>query len=87
MLNGTMCAVTRVICALLENYQTEKGVVVPDALLPLMPAEYSKQPLIPFVKPAPIEVAKKNEQQEKEKEPPAKGVGKEVIVKKQTTKK
>lgn len=37
MLNATMCATTRVICALLENYQTEDGIVVPDAIKQYMP--------------------------------------------------
>ena len=37
MLNGTMCAVTRVICVLLELNQTETGVKVPDALKKWMP--------------------------------------------------
>lgn len=37
MLNATMCATTRVICALLENYQTEDGIVVPDAIRQYMP--------------------------------------------------
>ena len=37
MLNGTMCAVTRVICVLLEQNQTEEGVTVPEALRPFMP--------------------------------------------------
>jgi seryl-tRNA synthetase len=37
MLNATMCAVTRVICILLELNQTEEGVNIPDALKPLMP--------------------------------------------------
>lgn len=32
MLNGTLCATTRTLCCILENYQTEKGVVVPRAL-------------------------------------------------------
>ncbi len=26
-----MCATTRAICVILENYQTEKGVVIPEA--------------------------------------------------------
>lgn len=38
MLNATMCATTRVICAILENYQTETGIKVPEALKPYMPA-------------------------------------------------
>ncbi|VDL75475.1 unnamed protein product [Nippostrongylus brasiliensis] len=58
MLNATMCATTRVLCALLENYQTEDGIVVPEVLHPFMPEKYRK--FIPFVKPAPIdEEAKK----------------------------
>ncbi|GLG98784.1 Serine--tRNA ligase, cytoplasmic [Gryllus bimaculatus] len=51
MLNATMCATTRVICALLEVNQTENGIKVPEALKPYMPPEYKD--LIPFVKPAP----------------------------------
>ena len=30
MLNATMCATTRVLCAILENNQNEEGVVVPE---------------------------------------------------------
>ena len=37
MLNATMCATTRAICAILENYQVEHGVLVPNALKPMMP--------------------------------------------------
>ena len=37
MLNATMCATTRTICAILENYQTEDGVLVPEVLKPFMP--------------------------------------------------
>ena len=37
MLNATMCATTRVICALLEVYQEESGIRVPNALKPFMP--------------------------------------------------
>lgn len=37
MLNATMCATTRVICAILENYQTDTGITVPDVLKPFMP--------------------------------------------------
>jgi len=36
MLNGTLCATTRTICAILENYQTDKGVDVPEVLRPFM---------------------------------------------------
>ena len=36
MLNGTMCATTRTMCCILENNQTEEGVVIPEALRPYM---------------------------------------------------
>ena len=38
MLNATMCAVTRVICVLLELNQTETGITVPEALKQWMPS-------------------------------------------------
>ena len=59
MLNATMCATTRVICAILENYQTDSGIIVPEALRDFMPQKYREQ--IPFVKPAPIEMEKEKE--------------------------
>lgn len=37
MLNSTLCACTRLICCILENFQTPLGVVVPEVLLPYMP--------------------------------------------------
>jgi seryl-tRNA synthetase len=37
MLNATMCATTRTICAILENYQTDDGILVPEVLKTLMP--------------------------------------------------
>merc|ERR1711936_1271032 len=55
MLNATMCAVTRVICVLLEQNQTETGIKVPEALKLYMPAKYKDE--IPFVAPAPIDEA------------------------------
>ncbi|EFP04789.1 hypothetical protein GCK72_014403 [Caenorhabditis remanei] len=54
MLNATMCATTRVICAILENNQTEEGINVPTAIQQWMPENY--RTFIPFVKPAPIDV-------------------------------
>lgn len=54
MLNATMCATTRVICAILETHQTETGVKVPEPLKKYMPEQYRDE--IPFVKPAPIDV-------------------------------
>ena len=48
MLNATMCATTRTICCILENYQTEDGILIPEILKPLMPERYREK--IPFVK-------------------------------------
>lgn len=53
MLNATMCATTRVICALLENYQTEDGIIVPQAIKQYMPDDFKE--VIPFKYPAPID--------------------------------
>jgi len=36
MLNSTLCATTRTICAIVENYQTPNGVIVPDVLQPYL---------------------------------------------------
>merc|ERR1719145_269021 len=60
MLNGTMCAVTRVICVLMEMNQTESGITVPDALKPFMPPKYQDE--IPFVNEAPIDQAESKKQ-------------------------
>ncbi|AWP09226.1 Serine--tRNA ligase cytoplasmic [Scophthalmus maximus] len=64
MLNATMCATTRVMCAILENYQTEEGIVIPEKLRDFMPPGLTE--IIKFVKPAPIdqEVAKKAKKQQ-----------------------
>ncbi|ESN91653.1 hypothetical protein HELRODRAFT_185194 [Helobdella robusta] len=53
MLNATMCATTRTICAILENHQEEDGIRVPEVLKLFMPQAYCEK--IPFVKPAPID--------------------------------
>lgn len=55
MLNATMCAVTRVICVLMEMNQTETGIKVPEALKQYMPEKYKEE--IPFVNAAPIDEA------------------------------
>ena len=52
MLNATMCATTRAICAILENFQTEEGVVIPEVLHPFLPEDFC---FLKFVKPAPID--------------------------------
>ena len=65
MLNATMCATTRVICCILENNQTEDGIVVPALLRPFM----GNMDFIKFVKPAPIdEAAKPNNKKKGKKE-------------------
>lgn len=73
MLNATMCATTRVICAILENNQTETGIKVPAALKKYMPEDYQEE--IPFVKPAPIDVEKESKKAKKQKEGMAKKAG------------
>jgi len=53
MLNSTLCATTRTICAILENYQTKEGIKVPKVLQPFL-APYLKNPeLIPFINDPP----------------------------------
>jgi len=54
MLNATMCATTRVICCILENNQTDEGIIVPELLRPFM----GGVELLKFVKAAPIEEQK-----------------------------
>lgn len=68
MLNATMCAVTRVICAILEVHQTETGIKIPKVLAKFMPSKYEEE--IPFVKAAPIEEVE-TKKQKKQKEPAA----------------
>lgn len=46
MLNSTLCACTRVICCILELYQTDSGIKVPKVLQPYL----AGMDLIPFVK-------------------------------------
>lgn len=46
MLNATMCATTRTICAILENYQTEEGIVVPEKLREFMPPGKTRCPAL-----------------------------------------
>jgi seryl-tRNA synthetase len=45
MLNGTLTATERTICCILENYQTETGVVVPEVL-----RQYVGTDFIPYIK-------------------------------------
>lgn len=48
MLNATLCATTRTLCCILENYQEEKGVRVPEVLVPYIGMDF-----IPYTKPVP----------------------------------
>eukprot|EP00760_Papus_ankaliazontas_P033447 PhM_4_TR6337/c0_g1_i1/m.52492/K01875/SARS, serS; seryl-tRNA synthetase len=36
MLNATLCAITRTMCCIVENNQTDEGIVIPDVLRPFM---------------------------------------------------
>ena len=71
MLNGTLCATERALCCVLENYQTDKGVVVPEVLRPYVgkdfipydPKYFSKEDKKKFGK----EEKKKEEKKEEEK--------------------
>ncbi|XP_030416973.1 serine--tRNA ligase, cytoplasmic isoform X3 [Gopherus evgoodei] len=74
MLNATMCATTRTICAILENYQTQDGILIPEKLKSFMPPGLKE--MIPFVKPAPIDqepFKKQKKQHEGSKKKPAGG--------------
>ncbi|XP_069694118.1 serine--tRNA ligase, cytoplasmic isoform X2 [Periplaneta americana] len=75
MLNATMCATTRVICALLEVYQTESCIKVPSALKPYMPPAFQEE--IPYLKPAPIHEAETKKQKRQREGMKKKGVEEE----------
>jgi len=40
MLNGTLCATERTLCCILENYQTETGLRVPEVLIPFVGTDF-----------------------------------------------
>jgi len=40
MLNGTLCATERTLCCILENYQTDKGLKVPEVLQPYVGTDF-----------------------------------------------
>ena len=48
-LNSTLCATERALCCILENYQTEDGVIVPEVLRPYM----GGKSFLPFTKELP----------------------------------
>ena len=51
MLNGTLCACERTLCCILENYQTDKGVIVPEPLRPFVGQNFLpfKEELKPWI--------------------------------------
>lgn len=49
MLNSTLCACTRAMCCIVENYQTPDGVRIPDVLQPFL----GGIDFLPFMQPAP----------------------------------
>ena len=65
MLNGTLCACERTLCCILENYQTDKGVNVPEVLRPFVGTDF-----LPFkeeLMQVPKEEKKEKEEKEEEK--------------------
>ncbi len=40
MLNATLCATERTLCCILENYQTEEGLRIPQVLVPFMGTDF-----------------------------------------------
>ena len=48
MLNATLCATERTLCCILENYQTEEGLVIPEVLRPYVGVDF-----VPYTKPVP----------------------------------
>ena len=68
MLNGTLCATERALCCILENYQTEKGLNVPEVLRPYVGADFLpfKEELLPGFKAE--KKGKKKEKKEGKKE-------------------
>ena len=66
MLNGTLCATERTLCCILENYQTEKGVRVPEVLIPHVGTDF-----IPYTQPIPKTVEEKKAEATKTEKKPA----------------
>ncbi|KAG6889955.1 hypothetical protein C0995_013482, partial [Termitomyces sp. Mi166 len=57
MLNGTLCATERALCCVVENYQTETGLVIPPVLRPYMQG----REFLPFVKELPKGLQRKGQ--------------------------
>ena len=69
MLNGTLCATERALCCVLENYQTDKGVVVPEVLRPYVGCDFIpyNEKFLPKEPKEPKKKGKKEEEKKKEK--------------------
>ena len=71
MLNGTLCACERTLCCILENYQTDKGVNVPEVLRPFVGCDFLpfKEELMPgFKKAKKVKEKKEGDKKEGKKE-------------------
>jgi len=72
MLNSTLCATSRAICCILENYQTPEGIKVPAVLQPYL----GGLDFIPFVQdPPPMGRAKEEEEKKRAAEKAEKSKG------------
>ncbi|KAK3359266.1 hypothetical protein B0T25DRAFT_92085 [Lasiosphaeria hispida] len=69
-LNSTLCATTRTMCAILENFQTEEGINVPEPLRKYLPGAPD---FIPFAAQPP-------KKEPKESKEAAKGAAKDIPV-------
>lgn len=69
MLNATLCATERTMCCLAENYQTEKGMIVPKVLQPFMGGmefiEYDPKRVDAFMKKQQAEIEKQKQKESK----------------------
>ena len=63
MLNGTLTATERTLCCLLENYQTETGVKVPEVLIPFVGTDF-----LPYKHTEKLKSQIANEEKEKKKD-------------------
>ena len=62
MLNSTLCALTRTLCCILENYQTPEGIQIPEKLLPYMDGIT----FLPFTRELPADMLKAREERLKQ---------------------
>jgi len=62
MLNGTLCATERTLCCILENYQTETGLRIPEVLQPYVGTDF-----LPYKEEEKKEKKKDEKKERKEK--------------------